>query len=475
MTEDSRKMSRRSFLKYAAAGVAAVAVAGGGYSYYASTLAPKEVIPTSEVKGKILYWSWDTTDVGIVDIKDRISRFTDTYPGTSIELVTIPLADINKKLAAAITAKKGMPDVAEVNGPNVMPYAAMGALVPVDEYLNTWRTPGRGSNAPFLKDDYTAVLDYCEYKDHYYGFPISQGCMTVVVHKDMVRQAGFKIPGLDTPNNKHDGTDDTWTWEQYREVRRALTDKSKDVWGGGGSGLTPHWHLWSMLCYQQDLKIIFPEPKGSDKYALDFDSDRGVAVMEEIADEFQNTLPKGAVNWEQTDYQNMMQAKKLACYVSNPEPFQSVMAQTERKFPGVSIPPLRGKVKASKSGNRNLCIFQSPEVNLRASLAWCRYYLGIQEYKGKVYNYAYNILHLPVLKSDLKDPKYMENLKDDLPYYYGVIDGSAVGRAMPKHVNWAKISTAAAKYCEKAAIGELSPEKANRALVDETWQYLKQT
>ncbi len=476
MTEKGDKLSRRSFLKFATAGAIALAAGAGGYYYYTSTRAPEQPISTSEIKGKIAYWQWDTTEIGVADTKERIKRLTDKYPDASVELTVMNVTDLNKRLGTAIAAKQGIPDVAETNAPTVFRYAAMGALVPLDEYLNMWRTPGRGSDAPLLKDDYFPfLLAYVNYKGHHYGFPITQGCNHVVVRKDMIREAGFKVPGLDTSNTKHDGTDDAWTWEQYKEVRHALTNKAKGIWGGGGSGQSPIWHLWSTLCYQQDLKIIFEEPKGSDKYVLDFDNDRGVAVMEEIVDEYQNTLPEGAVNWEMTDYQNLLKAKKLACYAGNPEPLTSMMREMGGDFPAAAIPPLKGKVKATKAGSRVQCIFNSPNLNLKTALEWCRYWMGVHEYKGKIYNYAYNMFANPVLRSDAKDPKYLELLKPDLGWIYGLQDGAFVARALPSHVQWGKISDAAAKYCQSVAIGKMTPEKANRTLVDETWQYLKET
>lgn len=128
-----------------------------------------------------------------------IASFKEKHPDIEVEYVPMTNADQVPVAMAAGTA----PDVVAYWGDVLIAWMEQGAFLPLDTYLDEHN---------FEWDDFNPMqLEAFSWEGHQYILPHYLGTTALFYNVDMFEQAGLPFP------------DDTWDWEDRRDVARKLT------------------------------------------------------------------------------------------------------------------------------------------------------------------------------------------------------------------------------------------------------------
>lgn len=154
-------------------------------------------------------WSYDT-------MKPSVDAFTKKYPHIKIDLVsTGASADHYTKLQNVIKAKKGLPDLVQLEYDAMPQYAVQGALLNID---------GEGIDENIGKLYNDAAWKNEHVGDGIYGIPQDQAPTAMYYRTDILKQYGIEIPT---------------TWDEYEQAGIKLHQADPDKYLGfidtGGS------------------------------------------------------------------------------------------------------------------------------------------------------------------------------------------------------------------------------------------------
>jgi multiple sugar transport system substrate-binding protein len=147
-----------------------------------------------------------------------VDAFEAEHPDIDIELIHIPdQADYRQRLGADFAA--GTPaDVVLINYRRYAPFAAMGALEPLEPYL-------QGSELIAEDDFFPEAIDPFRWRGELTCIPQNVSSLVVYYNKDLFDEARLPYPDAD------------WTWDDFLAIARALT---KDL---DGDGVTDQYGL----------------------------------------------------------------------------------------------------------------------------------------------------------------------------------------------------------------------------------------
>lgn len=199
--------TRRTLLTGAAAlgaGTLAACSSGGG----GGGDIPDEI--PADTSAEITYSIWDQAQKGAME--KIIAAFGKEFPDITVSLTVTPFEQYFEKLQTQATGGD-LPDVFWMNGPNFQLYASEGKLQDLAD------VPGvdAGSYPDAMNALYTLDgAQYCVPKDF--------DTIGLWWNADHFEKAGVEAPTED------------WTWDDYRETSRAITEALADdgVWGNAG-------------------------------------------------------------------------------------------------------------------------------------------------------------------------------------------------------------------------------------------------
>jgi multiple sugar transport system substrate-binding protein len=218
-------VSRRLIAMVLAATAALVlAACGGGGDDGASTGAKKSSGPVT-----ITFWHGQNQIAGKV-IKGLVGDFNATHTDVKVNAQIGADADaLQGKMTAALAGGK-YPDVVYIFGPNVANLARSPKALDLTEAVKT--------KAWNWDDFFPAARQAVTIDGKVRAVPSLIDSMAVVYNKKLFSQAGIPAPKAG------------WTWDEYREIARKLTNKSKGVFGTGWPGVGDEdtvWRLWPMI------------------------------------------------------------------------------------------------------------------------------------------------------------------------------------------------------------------------------------
>ncbi len=202
------KISRRDFIKIGAGSLAAVVLARCS-APPAPTEAPAAAV-TEAVKQPVsldfLAWG-DNADIPAWD--KLASLYMERNPNVTVNITSIadPGNNFYPKLQTAIAGGQP-PNISSFQGWEWQTYADKDLLAPVDEYVT------RDNLGSIYADEFQSVIDSTKRKDKRYLIPLQLGTMVMFYAKKPFDEAGLPYP-----------TDD-WTFEEFLEIARKLTDTS---------------------------------------------------------------------------------------------------------------------------------------------------------------------------------------------------------------------------------------------------------
>ncbi|MCM3652896.1 extracellular solute-binding protein [Metabacillus litoralis] len=113
------------------------------------------------------------------------------------------------KVSAAATSKT-LPDLLAMDGPNVANYADAGIIQPIDGLVKD-------------QDKFVdSAIEQGTFKDKLYTIGATESTVALFYNKKMLADAGI------TPPTK---LEDAWTWDEFYETAKKLTNKEKGIYG----------------------------------------------------------------------------------------------------------------------------------------------------------------------------------------------------------------------------------------------------
>jgi multiple sugar transport system substrate-binding protein len=161
--------------------------------------------------GRTILTFWHTyNDQEEQVLRDIIKKWESSNASFTIRPVRIPFDGHKAKLRTALTVGQG-PDMARVDWSFVCELARKNSVIDLDTL---------GFNQ--IRDQYLAAPLETAYIDgKYYGIPDQSTCVAMFYNRQMFRDAGLLPEDPSAPVVPQ-------TWEEFIEVGKKLTDKSKD-------------------------------------------------------------------------------------------------------------------------------------------------------------------------------------------------------------------------------------------------------
>ncbi len=173
---------------------------------------PAITAPACAEPGTLTMWVWD--ELWAEAIGAAIEEWQADYcQGAEVDLVVTPWNEYWTQLQTNAAAGD-LPDIFNISQDRFQFYAENDAVLDLQPYLddagvddaNVW---GSGMIDPYRWGE----------EDDLYAVPVNWDTIAIYYNKDM-----FDAAGLEYPTNE-------WTWDDFAEAARALTDAEADVYG----------------------------------------------------------------------------------------------------------------------------------------------------------------------------------------------------------------------------------------------------
>jgi len=133
-------------------------------------------------------------------VRQLLPEFERAHPGVHIEIQQIPLTAAHEKLLTAF-AGDALPDICQVGNTWIPEFAALGALEPLQPYVDA---------SPVVRSDdyFSGIWDTNVIDGHLYGVPWYVDTRLLFYRKDLLALAGFATPPRD--------------WDEWRGAMAAI-------------------------------------------------------------------------------------------------------------------------------------------------------------------------------------------------------------------------------------------------------------
>jgi multiple sugar transport system substrate-binding protein len=188
--------------KRAFPGTRLMAVAAAAALFLSGCAATEDAGPELSDEPVTLRFVWWGNDIRAAATQEAVDAFELEYPNITVETESLPYDGYHDKLSTQIAANDA-PDVQQLQGEFMAQYAAQGALLPLPDVDTSKLDVGTTKNG-FREGEQLAL---------------AAGLSTLVV---VANPAVFEAAGVDLPDDK------TWTWDDYAEISKEITDNSPD-------------------------------------------------------------------------------------------------------------------------------------------------------------------------------------------------------------------------------------------------------
>jgi len=157
----------------------------------------------------IRYGLWDSNQEPT--LRAIADKFEEENPNIKIEIELTPWKEYWTGLETSATGGSA-PDVFWMNAPHATEYARGEMMLPLDEYL--------ASSETVKKEDFPqSLIDLYTIDGVWYGMPKGFDTCAIWYNKELFDNAGVEYPTSD------------WTWEDFVEKAKALTDAENGIYG----------------------------------------------------------------------------------------------------------------------------------------------------------------------------------------------------------------------------------------------------
>jgi len=323
----------------------------------------------------ITYWNLTATDMPFET--ELIAEFERKNPGIKVQLEQVPVENFHDKLILAAQTNT-LPDVAqgipEWSSDMVKAKVIKDITADIEDVKSTYIDSGIG---------------IASWNGKVVGLPFRFGTSATFINKKMLDDAGLKVP-------------ESWTWEEFRDYAKKLTDPSKGVYGFGIPGAAQNdlgfsWNYFSFAFqngagFIKDYKAAFNTAEGVE--ALDF--------LKKMMDD--SIMPPSTPSFTAKDIVDAFGAGKLAMWQNGPWYVATVKASyPDLEYVCVPLPTKKAGAVASVSGGTYLSVCEGTK-HYQEALKFIKYMTGaenMREWAGKGE-------FLPPVKELLNDSSFLK-------------------------------------------------------------------
>ncbi|MGW4236096.1 ABC transporter substrate-binding protein [Streptomyces sp. NPDC004749] len=181
--------------------------------------------------GKVTVELWHgQTDSAAEVLKGLVEEFNRTHPTIRVDPGGGVLADAMLQKITAALASGSFPDIAFVFGSDLANVARSPSVVDLTDM-------DRSGTVPW-KDYWAPAREAVTLNGQLRAVPAVLDSLAVVCNKKLFRAAGLPLP------------EPGWTWDEFTETARKLTDRGRGTFGTGWPGVGDEdtvWRLWPMV------------------------------------------------------------------------------------------------------------------------------------------------------------------------------------------------------------------------------------
>lgn len=163
------------------------------------------------VAGDIVFQTWTTEIKEVVDLQTEAMK--EIYPDLNIKMELFSYDDYWQKLPIAIASGAG-PDMYLMTRPNFEVFANAGQAADITSYMTS--SEALKKNASEVDP---ALIETYQLDGKQMGYPLSYESTGIIFNKDIFEEAGIPLPSE---------IEDTWTWDDLREIANTLTKREGD-------------------------------------------------------------------------------------------------------------------------------------------------------------------------------------------------------------------------------------------------------
>lgn len=180
---------------------------------------PAELAEASDEVIELIAW----TDLdGFNEFEQKyIDLYNSMYDNFKIRVVARP-GDLDTDMMTAMMSESA-PDILILSYDEVTAYSYMGALLPLDDYFNSWND---------FKNINQNIADKFKIDGHYYGLPCGEYAMSLLYNKAVFEENHIAVPAH-------------WTWDDFINICKALKNDEK-----GRYGFALNWNQWGNWWFQ---------------------------------------------------------------------------------------------------------------------------------------------------------------------------------------------------------------------------------
>lgn len=252
-------------------------------------------------KEEVVIWDYFETDAQKAMMQDMIDGFNSSQDQYVASHEYVPFADYEKQLTLGMASGE-LPDLVILDG------CGMASFIEMDLF-------GDVSDADIKWEEYMeGPLESTMADGKHYGIPFATNCTALFYNKDLFDAAGIDYPNEDT------------TWEEFREMAKALTKDGVVGFGNAATGTDEGTFQCLQWLYTAggDYQNI---GDGIDAYKL----------MQEMVAE--GSWSKDCVNWTQSDANNNFVAGNLAMQQNGPWQIPGIEKDAPDLNYGVTVLP----------------------------------------------------------------------------------------------------------------------------------------
>lgn len=288
-------------------------------------------------KTEVVIWDYFETDAQKAMMQSLLDGFNASQDTYTASHVYVPFSDYEKQLTLGVASGE-LPDIVIMDGCGMASFISMDLFGDISDVEINW-------------DEYIpGPLESTMMDGKHYGIPFATNCTALYYNKDM-----FDAAGIDYP-------DENTTWDEFREMAKALTKDG--VYGFGNAGTNTDEGTFQCLqwLYTAGGSYTDIEP-GVDAYKL----------MQEMIEE--GSWAKDVVNWTQSDVNNNFKAGNLAMQQNGPWQIPSIEADAPDLNYGVTVLPKRDEGSGQATsilGGENMGVVKKDDMS--GAKAFLQYY-----------------------------------------------------------------------------------------------------
>lgn len=247
------KVSRRDILKLAAFGATASFLSACTAITPAAPGAETQPTPAptpGEIEGQLTVWGWANKPW----LSGTADMFSQQYPAVTFEFVDMSWQDTHQKLAVALAAGTGAPDVVSLDGAQVQRFVTLGGLLDIT-----------GQMAPHMSDfPAYKIREASDAEGRVFAVPWDIGPVSLFYRKDI-----FDENGLEPPK----------TWDEYITIGQQLAQQGHYMMSFTLTSPNPQDVSFFQKLLWQNGGSYFDKETG----AVTLDNDKGKEAMEMYA------------------------------------------------------------------------------------------------------------------------------------------------------------------------------------------------